>query len=143
MQRVDIQQSEPEAYKAMFGLEQYISNTSIDEPLREVVRIRASVLNNCQFCIGMHSKNAKELGVSKEKITAISNWQDSDLFSPAEQAVLSMTDSVTHISANGLPNDVYQNVAMFFNENEIAQLIMLIAAINTWNRLGVSMSVVT
>jgi len=140
MPRVNIQQCEPEAYNAMFGLEKYLSSSTVDADLKEIVRIRASVLNGCQFCTGMHSENAKSLGVSEEKISAISDWQQSKLFSDKEQAVLNMADSVTHISANGLPEETYQKAAAFFSESEMAQLIMLMAAINAWNRMGISMA---
>lgn len=124
----------------MFGLEKYLAGSTIDAALQEIIRVRASVLNGCQFCLGMHSSNATKLGVSKEKVAAVADWQQSDLFSTKEQAALAMTDSVTHISANGLPEHVYQKAAKFFNEDEMAQLIMLMAVINAWNRIGVSMA---
>ncbi len=140
MPRVNIQQRQPEAYNAMFGLEKYLASSTVDADLQEIIRIRSSVINGCQFCLSMHSETAKKLGVSDIKIGAIADWQHSDLFSDKERAVLSMTDSVTNISANGLPEDVYQKTATFFDENEMAQLIMLMAVINAWNRMGVSMA---
>ncbi len=140
MPRVDIQQCQPEAYNAMFGLEKYLAGSTVEVGLRELIRVRASLLNSCQFCIGMHSAAARKIGVSGEKVAAVADWQQSDLFSDKEQAVLAMTDAVTHISANGLPEEVYQKAATFFNEDEMAQLIVLMATINAWNRLGVSMT---
>jgi len=138
MSRVNIQQRQPEAYNAMSGLEQYLASSTIDADLQEIIRVRASVINGCQFCIGMHSDAAKKLDVSEEKVAAVADWEQSDLFSDKEQAALTMTDSVTHISANGLPEDVYQKAAIFFTEDEMAQLIVLMATINAWNRIGVS-----
>ncbi|WDE12002.1 carboxymuconolactone decarboxylase family protein [Thalassomonas haliotis] len=140
MPRVNIQERQPEAYNAMFGLEKYLASSSVDADLQEIIRIRASILNGCQFCLGMHSEAAKKLGVSDEKLHAVENWQQSKLFNEKEQAVLAMTDSVTHISAKGLPTDVYQKASEFFNEDEMAQLITLMATINAWNRLGVAMA---
>jgi len=140
MQRVNIQQCQPEAYDAMFGLEKYMGNSTLDADLQEIIRLRASVLNGCQFCTDMHSKAAKKLGVSDEKIDALADWQQSSLFSDKEQAALAMTDSVTHISAKGLPEHIYQKVAKYFREEEIAQLIMLMAVVNAWNRMGISMA---
>jgi len=138
MPRVNIQECQPDAYNAMFGLEKYLASSTVGADLMEIIRIRASTLNGCQFCIGMHREAAKSLGVSGEKIAALANWQQSDLFSEKEIAVLTMTDSVTHISDNGLPDNVYQKASEFFNEDEMAQLIMLMAVINAWNRMGVS-----
>ena len=140
MPRVNIQQRQPEAYNAMFGLEKYLSGSTLDPALQEIIRIRASLINGCQYCIGMHSDAASTLGVSDIQVAALAAWQQSDLFSGKEQAVLSMTDSVTNISDNGLPESVYKKAAIFFNEDEMAQLIMLIVTINAWNRLGVSMA---
>jgi len=140
MSRVNIQQCQPEAYNAMFGLEKYLASSTIDADLQEIIRVRASVLNGCFVCLGMHSSGAKKLGVSEEKVAAVADWQQSKLFSVKEQAALAMTDSVTHISVNGLPEHVYQNAAELFNKDEMAQLIMLISVINAWNRMGVSMA---
>lgn len=140
MSRVDIQERQPEAYKAMFGLEKYLANSTIDADLQEIIRIRASLINNCRFCIQMHSKAAKELGVNEGKIAKLSNWQASELFSDKERAALNMTDVITNISAKGLPDDIYREAEKFFSEDELAQLIVLISTINTWNRIGVSTS---
>jgi len=140
MNRVNVQQAQPEAYNAMFGLEKYLATSTIACDLQELIRIRASVINQCQFCIGMHTEAAIKLGISGEKIQAVSNWQSSALFSDKEQAVLKMTDCMTNINAQGLPNEIYQSVVEYFSEEEIAQLIMLNATINAWNRIGISMS---
>jgi len=140
MNRVNIQEIQPEAYTAMFGLEKYIATSTIDAALQELVRIRASIINGCQFCIGMHSNAAKKLGVSVKKIAALSNWKNSNLFSEREKSVLALTDSLTHVSDNGISENVYQNAAQYFSHEEMAQLIILVATINAWNRIGVSMA---
>jgi len=140
MSRVNIPEIQPAAYEAMFGLEAYLAKSTIDAKLREIVRIRASVINGCQYCIGLHSDTAAKLGESTERIKAISNWQNSDVFDEKERAVLAATDEITHISDAGLTDETYAKVSLYFNEEEIAQLIVLCAAINAWNRLGVSMA---
>lgn len=140
MSRINIQQVQPAAYQAMFGLEGYMAKSTIAANLQEMVRIRASILNGCQFCIGMHTEAATKLGESNERITALENWQASDLFNDKEQAVLAATDEITNISVEGLSKETYTNLGMFFSEEEIAQLIMLAAIINAWNRIGVSMA---
>ncbi|MEH6402700.1 MAG: carboxymuconolactone decarboxylase family protein [Sneathiella sp.] len=140
MQRINIQERVPEAYKAMFGLEKFIAGSTIDAELQELVRLRASVINGCKLCIGMHSDAAKKIGVNGQKIAAIKEWQNSSLFSSSERAVLRMTDAITLISVDGLPDDIYQKVSSFFEEDEVAQIIMIIVTINAWNRLGVSMA---
>ena len=141
MSRVNVQKSQPEAYNAMFGIEKYLASSTIPKDLQEIIRVRASLINQCHFCIGMHSAAAKTSGISDDKIAAITNWQSSTEFSDKECAVLQMTDCVTNIKDKGLPNDVYQAVETFFTEEEVAQLIMLISTINAWNRIGISMSV--
>lgn len=138
MPRVNIQQCQPQAYTAMHTLENYLSGSTIEADLQELIRVRASTLNGCRFCISLHSRAAKKLGVSDEKLAAISHWQKSALFSQKEQAALAMTDSITHIASEGLAEPLYKKAAEFFSENELAQLIMLVATINAWNRLGVS-----
>jgi len=140
MSRVNIQEAQPEAYNAMFGLEKYIATSTINSALQEIVRIRASLINGCQFCIGMHSDAAKKLGVSDQQIAALSDWRKSELFSEQEKAVLAVTDALTHISVSGIPENVYQSAAQYLSNEEMAQLIMLIAVINAWNRMGVSMA---
>jgi len=140
MARVDIQAIQPEAYKAMFGLEAYMAKSSIEKNLQELVRLRASVINGCQFCTGMHSTAAAELGESQERINAISNWQESELFSDKERAALAAVDDITNIADAGLRDETYSRLGEFFSEEEIAQLIMLGALINAWNRMGISMA---
>jgi len=140
MDRVNIQQAQPEAYKAMFGLEKYLETSTVAADLRELIRIRASMLNQCQFCLDMHTEAANSLGVSSEKIYALSNWQNSKHFNQLEQAVLRMTDAMVNIKEEGVSNEIYSGVSEHFSKEEVAQIIMLNATINAWNRIGISMS---
>jgi len=140
MKRVDIQQLQPEAYQAMFGLEKYLTSSTIGKDLQELIRIRVSVINRCQFCIDMHRDSARKLGINAEKIDALSNWQQSDIFNSKEKAALEMSDCLADIRQRRLPDEVYLLVSEYFSQEEVAQLIMLNATMNAWNRIGISMA---
>ena len=109
--------------------------------LQELVRLRASQMNGCNFCKGMHTETAIKLGVTEARLAALEKWADSDLFDEKEQAVLSVTEAVTLIADQGLPEECYQKVGQFLDDKEIAQLIVLIATINAWNRIGVATAI--
>jgi len=138
MTRVNIQKSQPEAYKALVGLEAYLATSTLPVYLQELVRLRASQMNGCTFCKDTHRASAVKHGVTIERLVALENWTSSELFDEKEQAVLSVTEAVTLIAGQGLPDECYQTVAQFLTEEEIAQLIVLIATINAWNRIGVA-----
>ena len=138
MQRVNIQEVQPEAYNGMYGVERYIATSSIEKTLQELVRLRASVLNGCTYCIDMHSEAAAKAGESQERIAAIADWQAADLFSDKERAALAATDDITKISDAGLRDETYARLGEHFSDEEIAQLIVLCALINAWNRIAIS-----
>ncbi len=137
-QRINIAELEPNAYQAMFGLEKYLSASSLDKKLCHLIRLRASQINGCAYCIEMHSKEALISGESTKRLFALSAWWESPLFSEKEQTALQMTEEITNISAKGLSDETYGRIEKHFKENEIAQLIMLIGTINTWNRMAVA-----
>lgn len=138
MKRKAIKEVEPEAYKAMRTLELYTRSTSIDPKLRELVKIRASQINGCAYCIDMHTQEAIARGESARRIFALSAWKESPLFTEAERAVLQLTEEVTLISEDGVADNTYNEVVQLFGENGVAQLIMQIVVINSWNRITVS-----
>lgn len=142
--RINIQQQQPEAYNAMFSLEHYLGQSALAKPLQEMVRLRASIINKCEFCIKMHGDAAKQLSVADNQLNAIYEkltvWQDHPLFTPQEQHALQITDSMTLLPNGGITDDLYYRTRQLFNEDQMAQLIMLIATINAWNRIGVSMA---
>ena len=137
-QRINIQELEPNAYKAIFGLSKYLDKTSLSKKLRQLIKIRASQINGCAYCIEMHSDEALKKGETQNRIFALSAWWESPLFSEEEKALLAVTDEVTDISNKGLTEDTFQNTRKHFNDNEIAQIIIQISEINTWNRIAVS-----
>ncbi len=140
MNRVNIQQAQPEAYKAMFGLEGYLASSSLAGNIQELVRLHASQINGCQFCITMHTDAALKQGETPQRLEALTCWSTSELFNEQEQAILAVTEAMTLIADQGLSDELYANIARFLTEHEIAQLIMLIAAINAWNRIGIATS---
>lgn len=138
MERVNIQEIQPKAYAAMFSLEGYLSTSSLPLLLQELVRLRASQINGCSYCKDMHTMAAKKHGESDERLAALANWEKSDLFNGIERATLEVTEAVTSIADQGLPDKLYSKIAAFLNAEEIAQLIVLIATINAWNRISVA-----
>ena len=140
--RIDLKQLEPEAYQALFGLEKYITNAKINPILSELIRIRASQINGCAYCIAIHTKDARKLDVSEQKLFALPAWKESPLFSPEEKVVLSMTDEITLISHKGLSTKTYKLALEMFDENSIAKILMLIGTINIWNRIAIATKMV-
>jgi AhpD family alkylhydroperoxidase len=138
MKRTDIKDVEPNAYKAMLGMEQYIRNSQIAPQLRELIKIRASQINGCAYCIDMHTQEALKIGENQRRIFALSAWKESPLFTEEERAVLQLTEEVTLISKDGVSDETYDKVLKFFGENVLAQIIMQVVIINSWNRIAVS-----
>lgn len=136
--RMDIKAIEPNAYKAMSGMEQYIRSSKLPPLLREMIKIRASQINGCAYCIDMHTQEALKLGESQRRIFALSAWKESPLFTEEERAVLQLTEEVTLISKSALSDETYNKAIKFFGEKEVAQIIMQVIIINSWNRWTVS-----
>jgi AhpD family alkylhydroperoxidase len=136
--RIDIQKTEPEAYKAMYGLQKYLSTADLPAALKELIKIRASIINGCAYCIQLHTADALKLNEPVQKLFALSAWWESPLFDEKEKAALQLTDEVTKIADTGVTNDVYKKVLEHYTESQVAQIIMQIIAINAWNRIAVS-----
>ncbi|MGO4547563.1 carboxymuconolactone decarboxylase family protein [Paenibacillus sp. 2TAB23] len=137
-ERTVIAKEIPAAYQAMFGLEKYLGTTSISKTLKELIKIRASQINGCAYCINMHTKEARELGETEQRIYALSAWRDTRFFSDAERAVLALTESITVITKEHVPDAVYEEVARHFDSKQIGEIIMAITTINAWNRIAIS-----
>ena len=137
-ERINIQKVEPKAYEAMFGLEKYLSTSKLSKTILELIKIRASQINGCAYCIDMHTQEAIKHGENPRRIFAVSAWWESPLFDEKEQVVLKMTEEVTLVADKGLTTKTYDLAKTIFDDNEIAQIIMQIAIINTWNRIAVS-----
>lgn len=128
----------PEGYKAMYGLERTAREASIPVKLKELIKIRASQLNGCAFCLDMHTKEARKIGETEQRLYTLSAWRESPYFTPEERAVLALTEAVTKLSAHGVPDADYEAVRAFFDEKQTAEIIMQIVVINAWNRIAIS-----
>lgn len=136
--RIFINEVEPKAFKAMFGLEKYLQFVSLDSVWKELIKIRASQINGCAYCIEMHTTEARKSGVTEQRIYALSAWKESPRFSEEERVVLAMTEEITLLSEQGLSEETWQAASALFDEDTIAQIIMQIVTINAWNRIAVS-----
>lgn len=136
--RINIQQVNPEAYTAMYGMEKFVRDSSLEKTIIELVKIRASQINGCAFCINMHTKDARSQGETEQRIYALSAWRDTPYFTEKEQAALALTEAVTLISTNHVPDGVYQEAAKHFDSKALSELIMAIITINSWNRIAIS-----
>lgn len=128
----------PEVYKAMISLDT-AARKGLDPVLAELVKVRASQLNHCAFCIDMHTKDARAAGESEERLYLLNAWEEAgDLYTEKEQAALALTEAVTVLTDGFVPDEVYERAAKHFEERELAQVIALIFTINAWNRIGVT-----
>ena len=127
----------PRVYKAMLALDA-AAGEGLEPPLKELVRIRASQLNGCVYCIDMHSTDARKGGESEQRIYALPAWREAPYYTARERAAFALTDTVTLLSETHVPRDVYDEAASQFTEPELAQLISLILTINAWNRIAVT-----
>jgi AhpD family alkylhydroperoxidase len=115
-----------------------LDKAGIDARLRELIRIRASQLNGCAYCIDMHTKDARAVGETEQRIYALPAWRETPFFTARERAALAFTESVTQLAQTHVPDEDFQDVAKEFTEQEIAALVSLITMINAWNAVGVS-----
>lgn len=138
-QRISLHEVDPDAYKPMYAMEKYVHSGSLDEELLELIKIRASQINNCAHCLAMHTRDARKAGVDVRKLDVVSAWHEApSLYSARECAALALTEQVTLISCSGVSDEVWAEVEAQFSPNEIPLLLMAIAAINVWNRLAVA-----
>lgn len=138
-QRLSIHEVDPRAYEAVLGLERYVRASGLDKSLYELVKIRASQINGCAFCLDMHNRDARAGGEAQRRLDVLSAWKEApDLFNDAERAALALTEAVTQIGAAGVPEDVWEQASKQFPEAAMVHLLMAISTINVWNRLAVS-----
>ena len=137
-QRIDARKIDPNAFKAVFALQAYVDQSGLDPKLHELIKIRASQINGCAYCLAMHTRDARKLGESDERMHLLDAWREAPVFTPREQAALAWTEALTLIADSHAPDDVYEQVRRQFSEQEIVKLSAAIAAINTWNRLAIA-----
>jgi len=137
--RIDFNLVQPAAYDAMDALDQFVDRSSVNKTLKEFIRIRASQINGCAYCVDAHSADARKLGESEQRIFLVNAWREAgDIFSEEEKVVLEMTEEITLIHQRGLSDSLYEKAIRLFGEGQTAQLIMAIITINAWNRIGVA-----
>lgn len=138
-QRLSVHDADPAAYDAVLGLERYMRRSGMDERLYELVKIRASQLNGCAFCLDMHNRDARAAGEDQRRLDVLSAWREApSLFTDKERAALAFTEAVTLIARGGVPDDVWDEAARQFDKAEVVHLLMAVATINVWNRLAVT-----
>jgi len=127
----------PEAYRAVIALERHVA-AALEPRLLELVKLRASILNGCAFCVDMHGTEALANGEDLRRVLAVAAWRESPFFTPAERAALALTDAVTRLGDDGVDDDVWQEVTALYDERTVAELVVAIATINVWNRFAVT-----
>lgn len=136
--RFNMQQVAPEAWKVFYSLEKYLSTSQLTPTHKHLIKVRASQLNGCAFCLNMHTQEARKDGETEQRLYLLSAWRETTLFTPEEKALLAFTEEVTLISQGGVSEATYQQAAAHFSESYIAQMLVAIIAINSWNRMAVT-----
>jgi len=135
--RIDFYKASPDALKAMLALENAVNKSGLETSLLELVRLRASLINGCAFCVDMHTSDARKAGESERRLYAVPVWRETTFFSPRERAALAWTEALTLIAQTHAPDADYALVREHFNDAELANLTLAISAINSWNRFAI------
>src|SRR5579875_1646994 len=136
--RIDYGKIAPGAVQAMLGLEGYVRQSGLDHALLDLIRTRASQLNGCAYCIDMHTKDARAIGESEQRLYALSAWRETPFFDPEERAALGLFEAVVRMSEDHVPDAAWAQAAAVLTERQMTALICLIVSINAWNAVGVS-----
>ena len=136
--RKSTMKSDPKAYTAMLALEKYNRESGIDKIHYELLKIRASQINGCAYCLNMHSRDARKLGVTEQRIYLLNAWRETELYTKEERAVLALTEEITLISDHGVSDDVYDNAVEVLGEEYVQKILMAVVTINAWNRIGIT-----
>ena len=137
-QRLNFYKSGPEAMKAMVGLEQRIGKSSLEKPLIELVRLRASQINGCAYCVDLHSSDARKAGETERRLSAVVVWSETPFFTDRERAALEWTEALTLVAQTHVPDEVWNDVKPHFTPEELVDLTLLVSTINAWNRFAIS-----
>lgn len=132
-----MQEVQPQAFKAMFALEAYLAGTTLNTIHKELIKIRASQINGCAYCLNMHTRDALKHGETAQRIFVLDAWREAGLFTEEEKVVLAVTEEVTLIK-KGLSDDTYQKAEQMLGKEYLAQVIMAVVTINAWNRIAIS-----
>lgn len=135
--RVNFAKAAPDAYKAVAALDSYVKGSGIEPRLIHLIKLRASQINGCAYCVDMHTKEARHSGLSQQWINLVCVWRESPHFDERERAVLGWTEALTNVAETRAPDDAYEALKTHFNEEEMTKITVAIGAINVWNRLCV------
>ena len=137
--RIDYGKVDPAAVRTLLGVEQYVHHCGLEESLLDLVKIRASQINGCAYCLDMHTIDARVSGETEQRLFNLDVWREAPFYSDRERAALAWAEAVTLLTEGHVPDEVYEQVQQQFSEQEIVSLTMAIIAINGWNRINVSM----
>jgi AhpD family alkylhydroperoxidase len=136
--RIDLFQLSPKAIQAMLPLQTYVNDSGLEHSLLELVKMRASQMNGCAYCLDMHSKDARAAGETEQRLYLLSAWREAPMYSPRERAALAWTEAVTRVGDTHVPDDVFDAVREHFSEEELVNLTLAVVAINGWNRVSIA-----
>jgi AhpD family alkylhydroperoxidase len=136
-QRIEYNKVAPEGFRAMFGLESYLRKTDLEHSLLHLIKFRVSQLNGCAYCLDMHSKDARALGETEQRLYCLPAWRETSFFTDRERAALEWAEQLTLIAGNEVSDELYERVRKQFDEKELVDLTLAVVAINGWNRLSI------
>ncbi|MDU9416355.1 carboxymuconolactone decarboxylase family protein [Pseudomonas sp. zfem005] len=140
--RIEWAKASPDAYRAMVALEQAMASTGLEDSLLELVRLRASQLNGCAYCVNKHANDARKAGETEARLQTLSVWEETRFFTERERAAMAWTESLTQLSIHHAPQHQYEALREHFSDAEVANLTLAIATINAWNRFGVGFAMI-
>ena len=136
--RLDVTRVSPKALQAMLGLQKTVNSSGLERPLLELVKMRASQINGCAYCLDMHSKDARAAGETEQRLYLLDAWRETSLYSERERAALEWTEALTNVTDGHVPDSVYDAARSHFSDKELVDLTWAVAAINAWNRVAIS-----
>ena len=140
-QRIDVTKVSPAVYQAAAALQTYVDQSGLDAKLRELIKIRASQINGCAFCLAMHTRDARKIGETDERMHLLAAWREAPVYNARERAALAWVEAITLVTQGHVPDEAFEAVRKQFSEKEIVDLTAAAAAINTWNRLAIAFRV--
>jgi AhpD family alkylhydroperoxidase len=137
-QRVDIEKTQPEAWKSLYQLALILNKSALSPILKHLIMVRTSQINSCAFCINMHTKEALKIGETQQRLFLLSAWRETTIFTDEEKALLALVEEVTFIHHQGVSDDTYKTAEKYFSPQTIGEIIMSTVLMNAWNRIAVS-----
>ncbi len=137
-ERIHYAKVSPGAYHALLGLEKYLHECGLEEPLIDLIKLRASQINGCAYCLDMHWKDLRAIGENEQRLYSLDAWRECPYYTDRERAALEWAEAVTRVADTHVPEEVYAKVSQHFTEKELADLTVAVATINAWNRLAIA-----